>query len=67
MFGTSEYLRTKNSVANNAGFDAAFMGLDRVNPYPVGSVDHKQWEWGWEDGMELWNELSRNNNPFESF
>jgi hypothetical protein len=57
MFGASNFLRPKHSNANDHGFDCAYLGLDKHNPYPPGSIDHKQWEWGWNEGMDMLGEL----------
>ena len=56
MFGASAFLRPTHQKANELGFDSACLGLDKINPFPVGSVEHKQWEWGWNEGIEMLNE-----------
>lgn len=53
MFTLSKWLRPKESEANAHGFNCAFLGVDKVNPYPPGTIDHKQFEWGWEEGNDL--------------
>jgi len=71
MFTLSEvlkkHLRPKGGEANAHGFNCAMLGLDKVNPYPIGSIDHKQFEWGWEEGNELAQKISKtsiyNPNP----
>lgn len=56
MFGLSQFMRTKNSVANDHGFDAAMLGLTKENPYPPNTIDYKQWEWGYQEGIDTLEE-----------
>ena len=50
MFGVSNMFGRKETSANDSGFDAAFLGLDRINPYPVGTVDHSNGNGGTKKG-----------------
>lgn len=61
MFTISKWLRPSENEANMHGFNCAYLGVDKVNPYPVGSNDHKQFELGWNEGNELVQEV--NNTP----
>lgn len=63
MFGASSFLRPKNTNANDLGFDCAYLGLDKQNPFPVGSIDHKNYEWGYNEGLDMLEEL-REATPF---
>lgn len=58
MFSLSKWLRPQENEANAHGFNCAFLGLDKVNPYPEGSIDHKQFEWGWNEGNDLVQETN---------
>ena len=64
MFGLSKSLNRNASAANEHGFDAAYLGLDKANPYPVGTIDHKQWEWGYNEGIDLLAEHDTASNPY---
>lgn len=45
------------SDAYNEGYDAYENGLDFRNPYPEeGSDQYEDWERGWGDAWEYWNE-----------
>lgn len=59
MFSVSKFLRPKsNPLANDGGYNDGWLGLPNSNPYPPGSIDHKQYEWGYNDAKDDADELS---------
>ena len=44
--------------AYNHGHNNGYLGLDLTNPYPPGSVKHKQYEWGWFEANDEISELA---------
>ena len=71
MFGASNFFeRYQTSRANEMGFDTAVLGLDKINPFQEGSVDHKQWEWGYQEGLDTMEETVHAHhisNEYESY
>lgn len=45
-------IKTKDTTddAYDQGFDAGERGLDRNNPYTVGTPEHEAWTEGYDDG-----------------
>lgn len=43
----------KESLANSHGYNDAWLGIGNQNPYPVGSIDHKQYDWGYNEAIQL--------------
>lgn len=59
MFSASKFLRPKsNPWANENGYNDAWLGLSNNNPYPVGSIDYQQYEWGYNEAKDDADELS---------
>lgn len=67
MFGLSKFFERRTSIANDHGFNAAMLGLDKINPYPIGSIDHKQWEWGWNEGIDTLQEAVDAHNISDEY
>jgi hypothetical protein len=55
LFSAAKFLNTLcgYNEANMHGFNCAYLGLKKENPYLVGSIDHQQFEWGWNEGIQL--------------
>jgi hypothetical protein len=64
MFSASNFLRKKHAIANEHGFNAAMLGLDNANPYPLGTTEHKEWEWGWNEGQDTLEEHVNAHNDY---
>ncbi len=59
MFTRSNKQKIEAQAAEDQGYDCAWLGLDASNPYPVGSVNHIRYEWGYNEGIkhiEEWKE-----------
>jgi hypothetical protein len=52
MFSVSKFLRKPNPFANENGYNDAWLGLSKANPYIVDSVDYQQYEWGYQEGLD---------------
>lgn len=58
QFGMGVFIRASHKRAHDQGWDAGYLGLDKANPYPVGSNEYINWNWGWEDAISLLEEFS---------
>ncbi len=58
MFQLSKWLRPQESEANAHGFNCAYLGVDKMNPYPPNTIDWAEYEWGWNEGIDLVNETN---------
>ena len=58
MFSAAKFFNIGFSEANMHGFNCAYLGVDKNNPYPLGSNDYKQFELGWNEGIDLLNETN---------
>ena len=60
MFSASESQRPnreRGSFANDAGYNDAWLGIANQNPFPVNSIDYRQYEWGYNEALDDINEL----------
>lgn len=62
MSSVSKLLRIQESMANENGYNDAWLGLNKANPFPVDSVDYKQYEWGYQEGLDDVDEF--NSTPY---
>jgi hypothetical protein len=61
LFGIAEFLRPRHeraSLANDAGYNDAWLGLAYNNPFPLGTIDYKQYEWGYNQAQNDVDELA---------
>lgn len=62
MFSVPKFLRKPNPLANESGYNDAWLGLNKANPFPIDSVDYKQYEWGYQEGLDDVDEF--NSTPY---
>lgn len=60
MFNWDKNKRDTYSLAYDKGWNDCWLGLDKANPYPINSIDYKQYEWGWNDASDLLDEYAGN-------
>lgn len=41
-----------SSSVQDEGYNAGWLGLDRANPYPIGTANHRAWDIGYQDALD---------------
>lgn len=57
--------RIRNSMAEEMGYNNAWLGLDKSNPFANGTPENKAYEWGYNTATDDIEEWMQAHNPFD--
>ena len=38
-------------IAEDMGYDHNWLGIENSNPFPIGTINHQRYEWGWNEAQ----------------
>ena len=53
--------KKSHDLANDHGYNDAWLGIPNSNPYPVGSLSHREYNFGFDEGEDLVDEFTKVN------
>lgn len=64
---TASKLKTTGDMAEDMGYNCGWLGLENSNPFPVGSIQYKTFEWGYNSALDDATEFAGASYPSNEY